>query len=97
MSNGIIQIAKERVKQQGNGRSAQSDEWINPDGSLVQAALYLLDFRRNERPSHWNEWLDKAAQRSYKERVRIAGALMAAELDRLEHKENLQARKKKEE
>lgn len=89
-----MQIAKERVKQQNNGRTAKLDEWINGDGSLVQVALFLLNFRRNERPSHWNEWLDEAAKRDYKERVRIAGALMAAELDRLEHKENLQASKK---
>jgi hypothetical protein len=84
-STGVEQIKSEREKQEViNGRTPYMDQLVNPNGEIVDAAIYILDPEKGVKPEHWGDWLDEAAQREHRERVKMAGALMAAEIDRLD-------------
>lgn len=91
---GVVAISKEREEQiYKHGRSIEYDREFNKDGQLADAAAVLalqvpLGFEgaylQNVPPLNWDKdiWLDML-KKPYKERVVIAGALMAAEYDRI--------------
>lgn len=84
---GIIQIQKEREEQvRKHGNSLDSDVANNGDGQLAEGARMLLMEEPPEKPpKHWSEtrW-NHMRSKPYKNRLVIAGALVAAELDRLD-------------
>lgn len=91
MKTGIELIAAERQEQiEKHGRTIESDVLQNPSGQLVIGAIALI--RRVNRafwkdmPARWDDVIcKKMAKKSYKERLIIAGALIAAEIDRIQN------------
>ena len=90
--NGIELIAKERKEQlEKHGISVKNDAQFN---SLMQfnglpalpiAVIGILDNSFRHAPAHWDKkLLDKIQKKPYKERLIIAGALLAAEIDRVQ-------------
>lgn len=85
---GIEMIAQERKEQiEKHGRTVESDVNNNPDGVLRLAARELITFIRGTEdrvPDGWDKdiW-EKMAKKNVIERLVIAGALIAAEIDRL--------------
>jgi hypothetical protein len=94
MKTGIELIAQERKEQiEKHGRTLESDAKINIGYTLSVAARSLIKSNpfnpvNGQRPLRWNEatW-DRMIKKSYKERLIIAGALIAAEIDRLQREE----------
>lgn len=90
METGIELIAKERKEQiEKHGRTIEQDVQQNRQDQLSKAAIMLLSVDYEEGidpksyPSGWDqEMCLKMINKSYKERLVIAGALLAAELDR---------------
>lgn len=94
MRTGIELIAEERQEQiEKHGRTTYLDVRYNDGQQLRLAAKKLLvkwdgledgNLSRNEPPQGWDEniW-KKMISKDYKERLIIAGALIAAELDRI--------------
>lgn len=94
---GIELIAQERKEQiRKHGRTIEKDVAENANKQLGEAASMLAldypficleadDVVENHRPKDWDENLwEKMVNKSYKERLVIAGALIAAEIDRLQ-------------
>lgn len=86
---GVDLISNERIEQViKHGRTTKHDLRYNAEFQLADAAHYLLIHNEHTRlsliPSGWekNIWV-KMAVKSYSDRLIIAGALIAAELDRL--------------
>ena len=90
MKTGIELIPIERLEQViKHGFQVQDDEFYSK-GELYDAALFALD-TTNDWPEKWDIYFrDKIAAKSYKERLIVAGALIAAELDRLELLESVE-------
>lgn len=94
--NGVELIAKERKEQiEKHGYTIQEDKKYNGgyEFPLTKVASALsIDDNRNRlaketmKPINWSQesW-DKMMNKSYKERLIIAGALIAAEIDRLQN------------
>lgn len=88
---GIELIAKERQEQiEKHGRTVLYDVFNNRDGDLATGARALIetfDFPFLDGfPVRWDiKSCEKMANKSYKERLIIAGALIAAEIDRMLH------------
>jgi len=95
MRTGIELIAQERKEQiEKHGRRIERDVAQNGASQLVSAALHLLgrssvfDFDEEEDfvPNGWDKAIyDKMNQKTYEQRLVIAGALIAAEIDRIQH------------
>lgn len=89
---GIELIAAERQEQvEKHGYSVKVDTVINKLQQLPDAAITLLEECPHEltpSPMGWNNttWA-KMISKPYKERLIIAGALIAAEIDRLQYEE----------
>jgi len=96
MKTGIELIAIERKEQiEKHGRSIEKDKLENDKGQLgAGASLLAIDFPlgcletedviENHKPDGWSQEIwEKMCNKSYKERLIIAGALIAAEIDRL--------------
>jgi hypothetical protein len=85
MATGIELIAKERAEQMNkHKRTIEKDRIENPNGELLQGAMALFNEQRNF-PKKWDFGICcKMNDKSYKERLIIAGALIAAEIDRLQ-------------
>ena len=89
---GIELIAKERKEQlEKHGISVKNDAQFNSMmqfnglGPLPIAAIGLIDDSFQHVPMHWDKKrLDKMRKKQYKERLIIAGAFIAAELDRIQ-------------
>lgn len=94
---GIELIAIEREEQfEKHGRSIDNDIRDNSTNQLTMAAsilcvdypykhLTLKDIEEYQCPATWDKELwKKMVNKSYKERLVIAGALIAAEIDRLQ-------------
>ena len=89
---GIELISKERQEQiEKHGRTLRYDESQNDNSELCDAAHALLlrgvsnlAYRVSTKPYGWDEsiWL-RMCQKPYRARLIIAGALIAAEIDRL--------------
>jgi len=103
MKTGVELIARERARQEGvEGFDAIHDSGSgHADGQLALAAcyyampgsVYVPVLRRDIQPEYLypRDWGDKWAKRGPKERLRqlvAAGALIAAEIDRLQRQEN---------
>lgn len=95
---GVSQIYSEREKQiVKHGFSAECQA-KNPQfydkGQLLYAAHTLLDLEVMGKvdmiePENWDaEWFEKLCKKPQEDRIRIAAALLAAELDRLEYLRN---------
>ena len=90
---GIELIAKERQEQiEKHGRTVALDDEMNQGGQLPWAAAHLLakDFSEQLEdccPDGWDEEIwDKMVGKTRIERLSIAGALCAAEIDRLQYR-----------
>lgn len=92
VDSGVELIAKERQKQIDKygftgEHHADHPEWYE-EGQLLSAASVLLknDLSGNVYfPLNWNpHWFYNLCRRKHKERIVIAGALIAAEIDRLQ-------------
>ncbi|MBP6566066.1 MAG: hypothetical protein KA270_02800 [Saprospiraceae bacterium] len=89
MKTGIELIAQERAEQiEKHGRTIKSDVEYNSHCELSDGARLLLtginELERVIPPHNWDrEIWDKMISKPYKERLIIAGALIAAEIDRL--------------
>lgn len=87
MKTGIELIAQERKEQiEKHGRTVERDIKENPSGELYLAALALMYKTAywEDLPGAWNRQIcENMANKSHKERMIIAGALIAAEIDRL--------------
>jgi len=98
MKKGIELIAKERREQiEKHNRTVEHDVEINCYHELVMAAGILTaapDVIKHLKPEEvcppgWNiEIFTKMFMKPYKERLVIAGALIAAEIDRINYKSN---------
>lgn len=95
MKTGIELIAEERQEQiKKHGRTIESDVAINPNGELCWAASLLLrtddqvspmDLLAPTKLKNWDqEILKRMDAKRYEQRLIIAGALIAAEIDRLQ-------------
>ncbi len=84
---GIELIAQERQEQiQKHGRTVEQDVIKNVNYELRDAAVALIygAGKRPPYPSSWDkEMCEKMDKKSYAKRLVIAGACIAAELDRL--------------
>lgn len=92
MKVGAELIADERSEQiVKHGYTLIGDIESNTNNQLKQAAVNLLFYediedRMHFKPSFWNQiaW-DKMCRKDYKHRLIVAGALIAAEIDRLQN------------
>lgn len=86
---GVELIAKERKEQiEKHGWSSEHDDQHKED-ELIDVVTYILTWDRDYWPDDWEEdQLNKLAGKSYKEQLVVAGALIAAEIDRLNRKDN---------
>lgn len=90
MKTGIELIAIERQEQiEKHGRTVEEDvEYNNIEQLRVAASALLTSSEENgndgQMPTSWNSFIAiKMCGKSYKDRLIIAGALIAAEIDRL--------------
>lgn len=88
MDNGTTRILKERVSQiVEHDFTVIRDIKLNSDRQLTRAARKLISVSTelvNYPPKGWNkEMWAKMCNKSYSERLIIAGALIAAEYDRV--------------
>lgn len=96
MKTGIELIAQERQEQiEKHGRTLEHDATVNDDGQMIDAAIQLLAVEYNEgwdsynTPPGWDkEIMTKMIGKPLKDRLIIAGALIAAEIDRLNSQES---------
>lgn len=100
MKSGIELIAQERREQLViHNRTITYDCKNNREEQLSKAASILClnefgcltedDIKEDHRPSGWDQTIwDKMVTKSYKERLIIAGAFIASEIDRLNADEN---------
>lgn len=81
---GVELIAQERAEQiEKHGKTIASDVKLNQKADLSNGALAILTGNNLTFPPHWNEALvEKLLSKPYRERLIIAGALIAAEIDR---------------
>jgi hypothetical protein len=86
---GMKCIERERMEQLAkHNYSRIHDSEVNNQGSLVMAAIYCLTTNPENYPYNWSpKYKEKLDSKSDKERLIIAGALIAAELDRIEYDE----------
>ena len=92
MKTGIKLIAQERREQiEKHGRTLEKDKKFNCAGELALAAEMLLasvhegGIDPEDYPYGWDkEICDNMLRKDYKDRLIIAGALIAAEIDRLQ-------------
>ena len=86
--DGAYLIAKERAEQiYKHGRTVESDSSNNRDYQLTEMAKILLSGNFSDNyPSNWEvPAMQKMLDKPYRERLIIAGALIAAEIDRVDH------------
>lgn len=86
MKSGIELIAIERqeqIEKHGFDKEHDANEaYFN----LSNAAVFILTQDEKYYPSEWDEQFKaKFLEKSYKERLVIAGALLAAELDKIQN------------
>lgn len=84
---GIELIANERKEQiEKHGRTVEGDVLENANGEIIMGVKALLSEDGFLFPSKWDMGIcAKMLNKSYEERLVIVGALIAAELDRIEY------------
>ena len=92
---GLQLIVDERLKQIDKHGFTAEHHFNNPQfydkGQLIYASrlLSMLQIHLPMTPANWDQqWFNNLTERSHKQRLIIAGALIAAELDRLDFIEN---------
>ena len=85
---GIELIARERQEQiEKHGHTVELDVFHNNNDELLMAARGLIDHKYGLIPDSWyndkNHDVNKMMKKSIVDRLVIAGALIAAEIDRL--------------
>ena len=92
---GVELIAQERQEQiEKHGHSVASDVKENAHNELLFGAIALIHFNVKEMPGAWiTNTINKMLSKPFKERLVVAGAFIAAEIDRLEELENQQTTK----
>lgn len=90
-SSGLLKVIQERIDQVYNHKQTIEDDVLhNPEKQLIEGAIALLKGRLNIMPISWIPVrCRKMLEKSEKERIIIAAALLIAEYDRLEYLENL--------
>ena len=94
MKHEINLVETERVKQINLGYTNQYNKDINRKMQMSQAASWIVQYDDENfdkelselvKPEGWDlkYWL-RLCQKTYKDRVRIAAALLVAELERIE-------------
>ncbi|MDD5013698.1 MAG: hypothetical protein PHW73_01175 [Atribacterota bacterium] len=86
MKTGIELIAQERAEQiEKHGISIEKDVSENAYKELTIGAINLINDNHFGKPIKWDpeKWIHMS-HKSYKDRLIIAGALIAAEIDRLQ-------------
>ncbi len=86
MKTGIELIAAEREEQiKKHGFTKQHDADTHYEGSIVEVVKAILDNKgAKDFPLGWENFAGKIVKKTYKEKLIIAGALLAAEIDRLQ-------------
>lgn len=94
MKTGIELIAEEREEQiKKHGYDTGQDAEFYENGELIEAAQYAITLERKYYPQSWElDWHDRMMAKKNRlskhqfwvERLKIAGALIAAELDRVQ-------------
>ena len=86
---GVDLIAQERLEQKiKHGHSINDDVTNNKDNQLADAAQALIEGDPSWFPKDWDsDTCTNMIGKSYKERLIYAGAMIAAEIDRLNFKE----------
>lgn len=82
MSSGVEAIAVERFRQKEEGRSPEHDAQ-HDSGELAEAAIFYIDPYMEEKADIDKPWPMEPQKHPYVRRLTIAGALIAAEIDRL--------------
>jgi hypothetical protein len=84
MKTGIELISEERKEQlEKHGWTPEHDDEVNSGGQLTQAAMYALTLDEEWYPKTWGDWFKiKVTHKPRIERNIIAGALLAADIDR---------------
>lgn len=87
MKSGIELIAAERQEQiEKHGRTILADTQWNGRCELKYGAIALLTEGTFSFPDNWEKSICKRmSEKPYKEKLIIAGALIAAEIDRLQN------------
>lgn len=81
---GFESIAKERIEQVIKHRQHLDQDLTYKKGELVKAAMYCIALDAKLWPRGWNVlYRDKIKNKSLEERYVVAGAFLAAEVDRL--------------
>lgn len=86
--SGVDLISIERSEQTlKHNYDADHDDSINSEGQLEKVAMYLLSGNDKYFPSNWgNDTQLKFFKKDRIEQLKIAGALIAAEIDRLQRR-----------
>lgn len=86
---GTMLILNERMEQiDKHGKTAHYDDMFNNHGELLIAAQFCISQDRNYYPRNWDvNDMVKIEKKSHKERLIVAGALLAAEIDTITRKE----------
>ena len=81
---GIEMISLERKEQiEKHGHTVKADALENAHEELIMGAIALIHHNYAEMPSNWeNTTINKMLNKSFLERLIVAGALLAAEIDR---------------
>jgi hypothetical protein len=89
MKSGAELISKERMEQiQKHNWNAAHDDLSNEEGELSEAAAYLITGHESFYPAGWEpETKTRFFKKNRTEQLIIAGALLAAEIDRLKRLE----------
>lgn len=86
---GIELIAQERLEHKvKHHKSIKSDYQLYPDYELSTLAQAVIDGNLDKAPDCFSgKWLELLMRKSYPDRLIVAGALIAAEIDRLNYEE----------
>lgn len=83
MKTGIELIAEERQEQIKKHGYSLSHDITHESDELLHAAIYAIDpCPANEKLFNWPGFQMKIMKKEYVDRLKIAGALIAAEIDR---------------
>lgn len=88
MGTGIELIAKERQEQIGKHGWDADHDLEHYDGALKNLAIYLLTKKRKYFPNWDKKYFKKNKTKTGIEALKVAGALIAAEIDRLQNQNN---------
>lgn len=89
---GVQLIAEERQEQiEKHGYYISTDAQFHREGELIKAALFAINPWQFEWPFHWNkQGRDKVLGKSKIDRLKVAGAFIAAEIDIEQYRQNEQ-------